>query len=64
MIPMRSASISSRGVRVVIPAEIEPRQNDLLQHAAYCQRNCIERVLGQFKIKRAIATTVGRLAKP
>jgi len=59
MIPMRSATISSRGHSRRHPAEIEPHPDDLLQQAAVSAT--ASSVLGHLKINRAIATRYDQL---
>ena len=62
MIPMRSATISSSGIFALSSRRNRTRTKTICYNKRlYRQRNCIERMLGQLKINRAIATRYDQL---
>ena len=56
------ADLAQRKIGAVIPGRSNRRVKIEHNRALYKQRNCIERMFGQIKINRAIATRYDQLA--
>jgi transposase len=56
------ADLAERNIEAVIPGRSKPPSENRHDRALYKQRNRIERMFGQLKINRAIATRYDQLA--
>jgi transposase len=54
--------LKTRRIKAVIPPKSNRKMTIRHSKRLYCQRNCIERVIGHLKINRAIATRYDQLA--
>jgi len=53
--------LKKRGIKAVIPPKSNRTATIRYSKRLYCQRNCIERVIGHLKINRAVATRYDQL---